>query len=92
MDPCTWHQCIDPPVPEGQNLKHLWDGVPKEFGENVRYECKTAQLFFEHDRELQGFELDCLEDGSFDEPDAWFKCVSSKLFFYIFNLLTGSNN
>ena len=41
------------------------------------YECKTAQLFFEHDRELQGFELDCLEDGSFDEPDAWFKCVSS---------------
>ena len=78
MAPCTWHQCIDPPLPEDKGLKHLWDGVPKEFGETVKYECKSAQLFFEHDRQLPGFELECLEDGSFDEPDLWFNCVSSK--------------
>ena len=36
-------------------------------------------------RELEYFELECLEDGSFQEPDKWPRCVASNLFEYIFN-------
>ena len=77
VDPCVWRQCIDPPLPPGLNLRSLWasDPVPVEFGETARYECEFAGLWFEEDRDMTGFELECLPDGTFDEPDPWPKCV-----------------
>ena len=80
MEPCVWHQCINPPTPEGRGLKNLWDSKPVEFGETVTYKCARSNLYFEHDREFESFEIECLDDGSFDVPDddEWFKCISSK--------------
>ena len=80
LAPCVWHQCIDPPLPEDHGLKRIWDEKPVEFGDKIRYECEKETLFFEHDREISSFSLECLDDGSFDTPedDDWLKCVSSK--------------
>ncbi len=82
MEPCVWHQCIDPPLPQDKGLKHTWNEIPMEFGDKVIYECEKSNLFFEHDRDVFYFEIECLEDGSFDVPedDDWYKCVSSKWF------------
>ena len=82
MDPCVWHQCIDPPLPDTSdrnNLKYIWDGVtPLEFNETVRYECINQAHWFEHDRDYTHFDLMCENDGGFSEPTNWPKCVNSK--------------
>ena len=92
-DPCVWHQCINPPLPDdndARNLKFIWDGVtPYEFGEQVRYECKNQALWFEEDRDITHFELECLPDGAIDIPVIWPKCVHSKL---VCCLITYYNN
>ena len=89
MEPCIWHQCIDPILPENKGLKYLWDGKPVEFGDSVTYKCARSNLFFEYDRELESFDIECLNDGSFDVPDddEWLNCVSSKLTFLYYRFL-----
>ena len=79
MDPCVWHQCIDPPLPPNLGLKHLWDGVPIEFGEAVTYKCARDNLWFEHDRSFESFEVKCTDDGSFEDmaDEDWLNCVPS---------------
>ncbi len=84
LDPCTWHACIDPPLPSGLGLRHLWDGEnPVEFGDTVKYKCARDNLWFEHNRDFESFELKCLNDGSFEDEDKpddeWLNCVPSKL-------------
>ena len=74
-----WYQCIDPPSPFGLNIKHTWDGVPVDFGDNVTYVCEHEGVWFEEDRDKVGFEVTCLPDGSFLEPDIWPHCVRSEL-------------
>ena len=81
MEPCVWHACIDPPLPEGKGLKHDWNpAVPVEFGDTVFYSCARENLYFEHDRDFAGFTLKCEDDGSFEDmaDEDWLKCVPSK--------------
>ena len=70
-----------PPNNENRNqLNLLWDPIkPVEFNEYVNYSCagfsKTQETFFEHDRDLQYFSIKCQDDGFFEIPDEWFRCV-----------------
>ena len=45
----------------------------------MKYKCASKDLWFELDRDLENFEIKCLDDGSFDEPadDEWLNCVPS---------------
>ena len=46
-DDCEWVACIDPPLPQGHNLRNDFDGVnPYEFYTNATYECEQG-LYFE---------------------------------------------
>ena len=68
---------------------HLWDELPVEFGQSVTYQCAKSSLYFEHDYNLKQFQLECLDDGSFDVPDddEWFHCVSSKTYYDELNFI-----
>ena len=50
-----------------------------EFNSSAVYQCESADTFFEIDKELDGYNVTCLEDGSWDVPDSWPICVSCNL-------------
>ena len=79
LEPCVWHQCIDPVTPPGKGLKHDWDENPVEFGDTITYSCARDNLWFEHDKDFVSFEVKCMEDGFFEDKDDddWLNCVSS---------------
>ncbi len=57
--------------------------MPVEFNDTVFYKCENRDLFFEHDRIFDGFEAQCMDDGSFHVPETIndneiLRCVSSK--------------
>ena len=89
IDECVWIQCLYPPEPPKEtNLKLIWDGSPINFTESVSYVCKEDDLYFESDRELQEYTVQCLPGGSWDAPDTWPRCLhckSLKYFFIPFN-------
>ena len=79
-----WYKCYNPPLPpnnENRNqLNILWDPIkPVEFNEYVNYSCagfsEKYETFFEHDKDLQYFSIKCQDDGYFEIPDQWFRCV-----------------
>ena len=49
-----------------------------DFGSNSTYVCAGDDLYFEWDRDLEDFNITCLEDGSWDAPDIWPICVNCK--------------
>ncbi|XP_059083225.1 sushi, von Willebrand factor type A, EGF and pentraxin domain-containing protein 1-like [Tigriopus californicus] len=75
VDECIWYQCLDPPTPSGRDLIPLWNGYPLEFNETVEYVCAHEGLWFENDYDQQSFDVKCLKDGSFDQPEEWPYCV-----------------
>ena len=80
VDSCVWTQCIEPYYPSGYNLKSVWEEhpVPVEFGDFVEFECAHEGLWFEHDRDVVSLKSQCKEDGFFEEPQPWHRCVRSK--------------
>ncbi len=70
---------MDPPVPEGLGIAPDWDGQPVDFFDNVTYTCENNNLFFEEDRDMEGFEVQCLDSGYFDTPweGEWPTCVDN---------------
>ena len=83
-----WYKCYNPPLPpnnENRNqLNLLWDPIkPVEFNEYVNYSCagfsEKYETFFEHDRDLQYFSIKCQDDGYFEIPDEWFRCVKGTI-------------
>jgi hypothetical protein len=78
LDECEWIQCIDPPVPNGHGVKLLWDGVtPYEFYSNATYTCEKYGLWFEEDRDMTNFTLQCLPGGRWKVPRPWPRCIES---------------
>ena len=76
---CEWIQCIDPPVADGTNLRTDFDGVtPYEFGDNATYTCASPGMYFEQDKGMQSFTLECMVGGRWKIPNPWPKCVESK--------------
>lgn len=69
------HSHFIQPPPETQ-LFSQYDGIPVEFGSNSSYVCDGDDLYFEWDRDLEDFNITCLEDGSWDVPDVWPICVN----------------
>ena len=89
LDPCIWVQCLYPPLPPPtSNLKLIWDGSPVNFTHNVSYVCKSDDLYFEWDRDMEEFNITCLEDGSWDAPDIWPICVNCKGIPYMVKVVT----
>ena len=83
-DHCVWYQCLNPPLPENNKLENrlnlLWDPQkPVDFGSTVSYSCAGFSLrndtFFEHDRDLEYFSIECRKDGYFNTPEKWPKCI-----------------
>lgn len=64
--------------PEDSRLVMNWDGAPVEFNSSAVYQCESTDIFFEIDKELDGYNVTCLEDGSWDLPEIWPICVPCK--------------
>ena len=74
---CEWVACIDPPLPEGHNLKSDFDGVnPYEFYSYATYTCESG-FFFEQNRSMTSFEVQCWSGGRWRAPNPWPKCVTT---------------
>ena len=79
LDTCEWVACLYPPQPPEEALLALqWDGLPTEFDGNVSYTCKDENLYFEMDKDMIEYNVTCLEDGTFEEPEEWPVCLNSK--------------
>ena len=78
IDDCEWIQCVDPPLPEGMNLKNDFDGTPYEFGENATYTCASPNFYFEEDKNMESFTVECLIGGRWKYPSPSPKCAKSK--------------
>ena len=79
LDTCEWVACINPPAPPEEALIALqWDGNPIEFNGNVSYTCKDESLYFEMDKDMEEYNVTCLEDGSWDVPSEWPVCFNCK--------------
>ena len=78
IDDCEWIQCIDPPLPEGMNLKSDYDGTTYEFGSNATYSCASERMYFENDKGMENFTVECLVGGRWKVPNVWHKCVESE--------------
>ena len=80
LDTCEWVACINPPTPPEEALIALqWDGNPIEFDGNVSYTCKDEDLYFEMDKDMEEYNVTCLEDGSWDVPAEWPVCFNCKI-------------
>ena len=76
LDSCVWTSCLYPPVPHSNtSLAMLWAGDPVEFHANVSYVCQSEDLYFEWDREMMEFNVTCLPDGSWQQPEQWPICL-----------------
>lgn len=76
---CIRTHCMTPPQPNHVNIRPVWDGNPIPFFDKIRYTCASPGLFFQEDRDLQSFEVECLEGGIFDVPKPWPACVRSEM-------------
>ena len=82
LDKCVWIQCIDPPSPPQENqMISIWNGIPVEFGNTTSYKCSEEHLYFEADRNLLEWEITCQDDGSWQLPSPWPRCLESKFLF-----------
>ena len=63
-----------------------WDGEPVSFGSAVNYTCYQGR-FFEEDRLQEMYKVECLDDGSYDEPEVWPKCLSSRINIFVIILI-----
>ena len=59
-----------------------------DFGSNSSYVCAGDDLYFELDRDMEEFNITCLEDGSWDAPDIWPICVNCKGIPYMVKIVT----
>ena len=88
IDDCEWIQCVDPPLPEGMNLKNDFDGTPYEFGENATYTCASPNFYFEEDKNMESFTVECLIGGRWKYPSPSPKCAKSKKIVQVWNKLS----
>ena len=89
LDTCEWVACINPPTPPEEALIALqWDGNPIEFNGNVSYTCKDENLYFEMDKDMEEYNVTCLEDGSWDVPAEWPVCFNCKSGEFKFDQIT----
>ena len=66
-------------MPAGRGIRPIaTNGQLFEFGSAVNYTCKSADLFFEDNRERTHFEVGCTTGGIFQTPAIWPRCVDSK--------------
>ncbi len=52
-------------------------GEPYTFGSDAVYRCNQG-FYFQNDRTLEFFTTECLENGTFAEPNPWPVCVTGK--------------
>ena len=57
-----------------------WDGATVvEFNYSAVYQCESDDIYFEIDKDLEGYNVTCLEDGSWDVPEIWPVCLPCTL-------------
>ena len=59
-----------------------WDEEPVEFFSNSSYSCSAPDLYFEMDRDMEYWNMTCLDDGSWDVPDVWPICLDCNYIFF----------
>ena len=58
-------------------MYHDYTGTPIQFGKKVTYKCSIGN-FFEHDKDQEMFQVECLDTGFLDYPTEWSSCVPSE--------------
>ena len=56
----------------------VWDGEPVSFNHTVSYQCDSADVYFEMDKEMEEWNMTCNFDGSWEVPDVWPICLNCK--------------
>ena len=60
-------------------MKPTWDGVtPYDFYTNATYVCDSDEVFFEEDRTMASFAVQCTDSGRWNLPRVWPRCVESE--------------
>ena len=75
--PCTWTHCLDPILPEGKNLTLQPNVTEVPIFRNATYACESG-TWFHHDRDVQSFNVTCLDNNVMAYPPEWHFCVASK--------------
>ncbi len=76
---CEWVSCFNPPLVPHLGIYPLWDGLTTTpFGGNMSYVCEEDGTYFEPDRDMAKFKVECLPGGRWDLSVPWPKCVKSK--------------
>jgi hypothetical protein len=78
MDPCVSVKCVNPPIPPHSHLKIGGGQNQFNFNENVTYVCETG-YYFQHDKDLETFDVLCLPGGTFAAPNSWPACRTGSL-------------
>ena len=52
-----------------------WNGDPVEFNSSAVYLCESSDIYFQMDKDMEGYNVTCLDDGSWDVPDVWPICL-----------------
>ena len=63
-----------PTLGDSNLTRHYAGGETTPFGEGANYTCKEG-LFFEDDHNMTHFSLECFANGTFEEPEAWPRCL-----------------
>ncbi len=52
-----------------------------DFGDHITYSCEDNEpkLYFEEDRNMTDFQVQCVQGGRWVRPMIWPKCAESKL-------------
>lgn len=68
--------CINPPVPPNDTYLtgDYLNVTETPLGENISYWCQSGH-YFDHDFDLQSFNLTCFENGTWEHPNPWLTCV-----------------
>ena len=77
-DPCEWYQCFDPPTMTTNNMRLISTVNPIPIYENITYECLTEGLFFESDRDVVKYTVQCQDENKLSFPAHQPACVKSK--------------
>ena len=93
LDECEAVACAAPSVPDGSRLKlQQMDTLTFAFGKTATFMCDNSGIYFEQGREMKSFNLTCLENGRWNVPYEWPKCVESEYLLIHVTLMLGNHH
>ena len=79
LDECEAVACAAPTFPADSRLKLEQSGaLTFAFGENASFACDGDDVHFERDRNMESFNVTCMNSGRWNLPFEWPKCIEGE--------------